>query len=107
MAIPWRTETARTRRDCFVAASFDEGVSAEEKRLGNSEPDRSCSLAIDHQLEARRLLDGQGLWICTVENPVDERRGARKHFTNIRSVGHQAAAINRPARAEHGGQSVS
>ena len=56
-----------------------------QQRLGNSEPERPCRAAIDHQLEARGLLDRQRLRIGPIENAVDEGRGARKTLRKVRS----------------------
>src|SRR5205823_9751490 len=58
----------------------------EAERLGCSE--------IDHQLESRRLLNGQDAWTCPFQDSVDVARGAPVGVGEACRVRHEPAGLH-------------
>src|SRR5438128_3159583 len=73
---------------------FDHVIRAQEQRLRDREAERSRRLQIDHQLERRRLLDGEVRRLCALEDLIDEGRGLAELFTDACSVRNEAAGLH-------------
>src|SRR5215475_3458044 len=102
---PPQAETGRRHRTSLLATalhgvgSLDDLIGAQQQRWRDGEAERLGGLEIDHQLEFRRLLDGQIAGNHTLENSIYVVSGTAKQVSNIQSVGHQATRINiRPER---------
>src|SRR5215475_4514886 len=64
-----------------------------QQRLRNRHADLFRRFEIDHQLELRRLFEGNVSRLGALENFIDEDRSAAKWFTAVCAVGHQAAVV--------------
>src|SRR5258705_2212150 len=84
----------RARR---IMGSFDESVRAEPERVGNRKAEGLCGPEVDDELEARRLLDGQGSRPSAFEDPVDEERRAPIEIALLCAAGHEPAHVSESA----------
>src|SRR5262252_1991729 len=80
------------------------GEDVELRRDRHSE--RVGGLAIDHQVEFRRLLDRQVARLGALDNLVDERCGAAEEIGEVLAVAHQPAGLHVVTLREHRRQTV-
>src|SRR5215510_5822345 len=94
-----------TRRSISLG-SLDDLVCPPEHRRRDRQTERLSGLEVDHQLELRRLLDGQVAGVGTLQNLVHVGSGAPRQVSKVRSIGHQAPDIDILAVWEHRRQPV-
>src|SRR5437870_1710906 len=82
------------RRSSWLSSSADHLVRLEEERWGNGEAEGLGGLQVDHQLELRRLLDGQVGGFGTLQDTIHIDGSATAHVYQARPVGHQAPRIH-------------
>src|SRR5437764_13250714 len=80
---------------------FDRLVGAGEQRRRDLEPKRPRRFEVDDQLEFCGLLDGKFCGALPIENAPYIVASASEHCWVIRSIGHQAADLNKLPCAEH------
>jgi len=68
-------------------------VGAEEERGRQAQVEGSGRPLVDHQLDCRRLLDGEVRGPGTFEDAVDVARGASEQVGDSRPVADQAARL--------------
>src|SRR5205814_4448669 len=74
-------------------SSFDHLIRLVQNRLRYRNADLLCCFQIDHQLELRRLFDGEISRLGTFQNPVDVTSAVSALDTVARSVSHQATVF--------------
>src|SRR6516165_9284679 len=85
------------RRGSFILnppstfASFDHLVGKCEQRVRYVEPHRLCGFQIEHEQEARRLLDRQVGGFSAFEDAIDQGGRTLENLAPVRSIRHQAA----------------
>src|SRR5881227_2585700 len=85
---------------------FDHLVGTGKQRCRDLEPKRPRRFEVDDQLEFCGLLDGKFCGALPIENAPHIVAGASEHGWIIRSIGHQAAALNELPCAEHCGDRI-
>src|ERR1700730_13201467 len=89
-----------------LAHLFDHLVGEDVELRRDHYPESVGGLTIDHQVEFGRLLDRQVAGLCTLENLVDERRGATEKIEEVLAIAHQPTSLHVIALWEHGRQTV-
>src|SRR5688572_17920731 len=82
---------------------LDDSIRSRQHRLMDRHSQRFRSAEIDHQLELRRLLDGEVGGLGSSQDLVDMSRGAPGEDVEVRAVAHQAACVHPRAPARHHG----
>src|SRR5262249_10089101 len=72
----------------------DHSVGSKEKGLRDRQSEGLRSLEVNHQLELRRLLDGQIAGLRALEDFVHVGGGTPKEIAEIRAVAHEAASLH-------------
>src|SRR5262249_16948738 len=72
-------------------ASFDHLVGKCEQRVRYVEPHRLCGFQIEHEQEARRLLDRQVGGFSAFEDAIDQGGRTLENLAPVWSIRHQAA----------------
>src|SRR5262245_2663314 len=70
--------------------SFDHLVGEREQRVRYVEPHRLCGFQIEHEQEARRLLDRQVGGFSAFEDAIDQGGRTLENLASVRSIRHQA-----------------
>src|SRR5215471_6938693 len=71
-----KARVTTTATDNALMPSLNDLIRPRQQRGRDGEPQRLRGLEVDHELEGRRLLDGQVGWVCPLQEHVDIRRGA-------------------------------
>src|SRR3974390_2164599 len=87
--------------------SFDHPVGVQQERRRDLDLERCRSLHVHHQLEFRRLLDGQVAGKRTLENLVNIFGKVAMQFAKIGTVTHKATGLNEGLLVEHGWKFVA
>src|SRR3990172_3202692 len=66
-----------------------------EERLRDRQAEGLGGLEVDHQLELRRLLDGQVGGLGALEDLIDIRGGTSEQVSKVRPIGHQPTVFPR------------
>src|SRR5258708_39208907 len=85
---------------------FDHLVGEDVELRRDRYPESIGGLTIYHQVEFGRLLDRQVAGLCTLENLVDEGRGATEEIEEILAVAHQPTTLHVITLCEHGRETV-
>src|SRR5438552_17898977 len=81
--------------------SLNDLVRPLQQRRRDRQPERLGGLEVDHQLELRRLLNGEVARFGALQDLVDEDRRAPLEIGRIRIIGHQATGIDHaPGRVQ-------
>src|SRR3989338_5923151 len=76
-------------------------IRPEQQRLRDREAKGLRRLEINHQLEARRLLHGQGAWLRPFEDFVHVGSGASYLVVKVHRIRHEAASLHKLPMAPH------
>src|SRR5260370_18978114 len=85
------------------ASSFDHLVSIGKQRAGNCHVQCFRSFQVDDQLELCGTFNRQVGWSGTVKNLINIRAEATIELGQVRSIGHQAAAVGKAAKLRYSG----
>src|SRR5262249_8190956 len=72
------------------ALLFDHLVGKCEQRVRYVEPHRLCGFQIEHEQEARRLLDRQVGGVSAFEDAIDQGGRTLENLAPVRAIPHQA-----------------
>src|SRR5215472_5670784 len=91
VAANWRAVPTATYAMQQIAPLFDHLVDKCEQRVRYVEPHRLCGFQIEHEQEARRLLDREVGGFSAFEDAIDQGGRTLENLAPVRSIGHQAA----------------
>jgi hypothetical protein len=77
-----------------------------DHRVGAGESERFCRFEIDHEMESRRLFDGEGSRLVPFEDLVDVACRASPVVTLVGGIRHETSGICLPHNAVHRRQPI-
>src|SRR5215510_16118783 len=81
-------------------------IRSQQQRLRDGDAENPGGLEVDHQLELRRLLEGQISWLCASEDLVREVGGTPPQLILFRPVAQQGAGRLGIRAVEHARNSL-
>src|SRR4051812_40931947 len=84
----------------FMESSLDDAVRAELQGLGDCKAQRGRGVHIDHQFEARRLLDRQVARLRALEDLIHQLRRAPEQLDLITAIANQASGLGERRAAD-------